>query len=189
MPSRQSPPASAPVDAGIDRRQAWLWLALGGFSVQGAVQAQALSEAALEAQAPDLPALGSVLRLPDIDLLDGTPFKATAGQPLLVYWWASTCPFCALQSPSMQALWQAQKSRGLNMLALAVDKTPKAAADYLKKHGYSFPAAWASPLWRRQFAKPKGLPVTLLADKQQKLVLAEKGQMFPEDVQDMAKLI
>ena len=42
---------------------------------------------------------------------------------------------------------------------------------------------------RRQFAKPKGLPITWLLDGQRQLVLAEKGQMFPEDVEAIGQLI
>lgn len=171
----------------ITRRQASLWLTLGGLG--SGVQAQTASEAALEARAPALPAIGSVLQVPDIALLDGTLFRAPGGQPLLVYWWASTCPFCALQSPSMQALWQSQRQRGLKMVALSVDKSAEEARAYLHKRGYTFPAAWASPQWRSQFPKPKGLPITLLLDGQRKVVLAEKGQMFAEDVEAIAQRI
>jgi peroxiredoxin len=178
----------------INRRQATWGLALGAMGTLGTLggwtpaQAQSVSEAELEARAPALPKLGSVLSVPDIARLDGSAFHAGSGQPLLLYWWASTCPFCALQSPSMQALWQAQQSRGLQMLALSIDKTPEEARAYLNKRGYTFPSAWASPAWRRQFPKPKGLPVTLLLDAQRKVVLAEKGQLFPEDVEAIGQM-
>ncbi len=175
-----------PDPTGITRRQASLWLTLGGLG--SGVQAQTASEAALEARAPALPAIGSVLQVPDIALLDGTAFRAPTQQPLLVYWWSSTCPFCALQSPSMQALWQSQRQRGLKMVALSIDKSAEDARAYLLKRGYTFPAAWASPQWRSQFPKPKGLPITLLLDGQRKVVLAEKGQMFAEDVEAIAQL-
>jgi hypothetical protein len=121
-------------------------------------------------------------------LLNGQNFQ-TERQPLLLYWWSSTCPFCALQSPSMQALWQSQKNRGLRMLALSIDKKPEDAQAYLQKRGYTFPVAWASPEWRKQFPKPKGLPITLLMDSQNKVLLAEKGQMFAEDVEAIARLL
>lgn len=163
--------------------------ALGGACSVG--WAQPISAAAEEAKAPPMPAVGSVLNVPQVTLLDGTlfdPARAQA-QPLLVYWWASTCPFCALQSPSMEKLWQSQKNRGLQMLALSVDKKPEDAAQYLKAKGYSFPSAWTSPTWRQSFPKPRGLPITLLRGRNGKLLLAEKGQMFAEDVGDMASLI
>ena len=153
--------------------------------------AQTQSAAALEAKAPPLPKLGSALKVPRITLLDGSVFDPAKaeGQPLLVYWWASTCPFCALQSPSMDKLWRSQKSRGLQMLALSIDVKPEPAIAYLKAKGYSFPAAWASPEWRSAFPKPQGLPVTLLRGRDGKLQLAEKGQLFAEDVDAIAGLI
>lgn len=156
-----------------------------------AAWAQPVSAAAEEAKAPPLPALGSELKLPRISLLDGSVFEPAQaeGRPLLVYWWSSTCPFCALQSPSMDQLWQSQKARGLQMVALSIDRQPKDAVAYLKKKGYSFPAAWASPDWRKAFPKPRGLPITLLRGRDGRLVLAEKGQMFAEDVEAIAGLV
>ncbi|MDO9253649.1 MAG: TlpA disulfide reductase family protein [Hydrogenophaga sp.] len=153
--------------------------------------AQPVSAAAEEAKAPPLPAIGSELNLPRITLLDGSVHEpaASAGKPLLVYWWSSTCPFCALQSPSMEKLWQSQKARGLQMVALSIDKKPEDATAYLQKKGYSFPAAWASPEWRKAFPKPRGLPITLLRGRDGRLVLAEKGQMFAEDVEAIAQML
>jgi peroxiredoxin len=161
--------------------------ALSGWS--GHSVAQNPTEAQLERQAPAMPELGTRLRMPRIDLLNGQSFDPaqTAGQPLLIYWWSSTCPFCALQSPSMQALWREHQAKGLRMVALSIDRQAEDARAYLAKRGYTFPAAWASPAWRQAFPKPKGLPITLLVGRDGRLVLAEKGQMFAEDVQAIAQ--
>lgn len=174
-------------------RRHWLLAASAVVGVsQGIVAyAQPVSAAAEEAKAPPLPALGSVLNVPRIALLDGgvfDPAKAQ-GKPLLVYWWSSTCPFCALQSPSMDKLWKSQQHRGLQMLALSIDKKSEDAAAYLKDKGYSFPAAWAGPEWRKAFPKPRGLPITLLRGRDDRLLLTERGQMFAEDVEAIAGLI
>ncbi len=183
-----------PGDASDAERRRWLLgaaaaaLAGGPWSV---ALAQPASAAAEEAKAPPLPPVGSTLNVPRLALLDGSVFEPAQaqGQPLLVYWWSSTCPFCALQSPSMDKLWQSQKARGLQMVALSIDKKPEDAAAYLKAKGYRFPAGWASPEWRKAFPKPRGLPITLLRGRDGKLLLAEKGQMFAEDVEAMAGLI
>lgn len=175
------------------RRQWLLGTAAAAWAATpwGTAIAQPASAAAEEAKAPPLPALGSEMKLPRLTMLDGSVFEPAGaeGQPLLVYWWSSTCPFCALQSPSMEKLWQSQKGRGLQMVALSIDKKPEDAVVYLKKKGYSFPAAWASPEWRKAFPKPRGLPITLLRGRDGKLLLAEKGQMFAEDVEAIAGLI
>jgi len=172
-----------------------LWLAGAVTVVLGSrwspAWAQPASAAAEEARAPALPALGSELVVPPIRLLDGALFDAAqqAGQSLLVYWWSSTCPFCALQSPSMEKLWQSQSGKGLQMLALSIDRKPDDASAYVRNKGYSFPVAWASPEWRKTFPKPRGLPITLLRGRDGRLLLAERGQMFAEDVEAVAQLL
>jgi hypothetical protein len=193
MPHIQ-PPVSSGFDGFSDpTRRQWLgWVAAGVVWAPALnATAQPVSAAAEEAKAPPLPALGSPLVVPAIELLAGGQHNpgAAVGQPLLVYWWSSTCPFCALQSPAMEVLWRSQRAKGMQMLALSIDKKPEDAVLYLAKKGYSFPAAWASPDWRKQYPKPKGLPITLLAGRDGRLVAAEKGQMFAEDVEALAKYI
>ena len=138
-----------------------------------------------------MPAVGTQLDLPRIGLLDGRVFDpaGNSGKPLLVYWWSSTCPFCALQSPSMEKLWLSQRGRGLQMVALSVDKKAQDAQTYLAQKGYTFPAGWTSAEWRKAFPKPKGLPITLLSGRDGRLLLAERGQMFAEDVEAIAQLL
>lgn len=147
------------------------------------------SAAAMEAAAPPLPALGTTLKLPKVGLFDGSVFapEKAAGQVVLVYWWASTCPFCAQQSPEMQKFWQQHKGRGLQMLALSVDRLPEHATAYLAKKGYTFPSCWVSTEVHQAFPKPRGLPVTLVIGRDGRVAQAERGQMFPEDVEQMAR--
>lgn len=150
--------------------------------------AQPASEAAAESAAPSMPNLGDKLQVPAIDLIGGGRFDPSqrAGKPLLIYWWASTCPFCALQSPHMQTLWREHADR-FDFLGLSIDRTAQAAQQYLQSRGYTFPSGWASRPWRAQFPKPRGLPITLVLDKQGMVLAAERGQMFPEDVSDLKR--
>ena len=140
---------------------------------------------------PPLPALGSALGVPAAPLLDGRRFEppAAEGQVLVLYWWASWCPFCAVVSPLMDQLWRTQAARGLQFLGLSIDKTPADAAAYLSKRGFVFPSAWVSPELSRALPKPKGLPVTLVRGRDGRVVMAEAGQLFPEDVAEIARLL
>jgi len=144
-----------------------------------------------------LPKLGSSLMLPDVKLLNGelwTPQKHPL-RALVVYWWASWCPFCAVQSPHIEALWRAQKGQGLGVLALSIDKQEAAASGYIKSKGYSFPAGMVTPEFAKMLPKPKGLPVVLVLKIDQakpregKLVFAEGGEMFPEDIEGLKKFL
>ena len=144
-----------------------------------------------ETKAPALPAVGSFLKLPEVPLLDGSVFSPAQaeGQVLVIYWWASYCPFCAQQSPEIQKLWTAWKDKGLKMLTLSFDSKPELAANYLRKSGFNFPAAWVSPDIQRVMPKPRGLPITLVRGRAGKLLQAERGQLFPEDVALLAQWI
>ena len=122
-----------------------------------------------------LPRLGSSLTLPDVTLLDGRLWRAAEMQSktLVVYWWASWCPFCAAQSPHIEALWRAQKANGLEVLALSIDRQAAAASSYL-------------------LPKPVGLPVVVVLKvkgQQGKVVFAESGEMFPEDIEGLKKYL
>ena len=165
-------------------------LALGASpELYAATPVPAVGTPASEAKALPLPAAGTPLKLPDVPLLDGSLFRAAQaeGQVLVLYWWASTCPFCALQSPEMEKLWRQHRSRGLQMLTLSIDKTPAEALAYLRKTGYTFPAGFVTPEIQRALPKPRGLPVTLVRGRDGRVLQAERGQMFPEDVEMLAQ--
>ncbi len=141
----------------------------GSAAVAAAWLAGPARSLANEASAPPLPAPGAPLRL------------------LVVYWWASWCPFCAQQSPHVQALWDAHRARGLQVLGLSIDRSADAARDYLAKKGYTFPSGLVTPEVQRVLPKPKGLPVTLVRGRDGRVLQAERGQLFPEDVEALAR--
>lgn len=173
------------------RRRQWLALTVGCACAwsTAAQTSTALTPAEQEARAPALPVPGTLLSLPRLTMLDGRRFDPGQHPPAVtvVYWWASTCPFCAEQSPEMQRLWLEQGPRGLQMLALSVDKQAQDARAYLLRKGYTFPAAWVSPQVHAALPKPKGLPVTLVLGRDGRVLQAEKGQLFAEDVAQLAR--
>jgi thiol-disulfide isomerase/thioredoxin len=172
--------------AGLTRRGM-----LYGTAAALAMPARAQQPAAEDDKAPPPPRLGTLQVLPDTTLLDGSRFRAADadGQLLLLYWWASWCPFCAQQTPAMNALWLAHRSRGLHMLALSIDRKAEDASAYLAKRGYRFPAALVTPAIARVLPKPKGLPVTVVRGRDGRVLAAEAGQLFPEDVEQFARFL
>ena len=160
--------------------------------IQSAALLLAASVAAVPAWSKDAEA-----PLPDIRLLDGRVWSPAAmqGKALVVYWWASWCPFCAVQSPHIEALWRARKSQGLEVLALSIDRLPAHANAYIKAKGYSFPTGMLTPQVAKMLPKPRGLPVVVVVQvngqdgRSGKVVFAEGGEMFPEDIEGLKKYI
>jgi thiol-disulfide isomerase/thioredoxin len=163
--------------------------ALAYASALGATALAPRIAAASEVNAPPLPAVGEVFAVPSIKRLDGTPFTADPNQVLVLYWWASTCPFCALQSPEMDKLYRAMAPKGMAFLGLSIDKTPQRAQDYLKLKGYVWPSAWVTPAFAQARPKPQGLPITVVRGANARVLQAERGQLFPEDVAEMARWV
>jgi thiol-disulfide isomerase/thioredoxin len=170
------------------------WIQTQGLALAGlAVPASAiwLPEAhAKEKDARPLPAKGeSLAGVKAAPLIGGGQFVADPAKVQVYYWWASWCPFCAQQSPHMESLWRAHKDAGLQMLAISIDKKSADALAYLKKKGYTFPATMMTPAIQKALPKPGGLPVTLVRGKDGRVVMAESGEIFPEDVEQIAKFL
>jgi hypothetical protein len=163
----------------------------------GPVRAQVAPDGAADSGAPNpaeqsrvpLPKVGDLLRLPEVPMLDGSTFRpANAdGRVLVVYWWASTCPFCAEQSPEMERLWRNQQARGLLMLGLSIDRKPDDARGYLHRKGYTWPSGFVTDEVNRALPKPFGLPITVVRGPGGRVLQAERGQLFPEDVEQLAR--
>ena len=139
-----------------------------------------------------LPAVGAPLALPDVPLFGGGMFHASEaqGHVVLIYWWASWCPFYAEQTPYIQKLWDTQRSRGMKMLGLSVDRRLEDARRYMALRGYTFPTGFNTPQIERVLPRPgKGLPVTCVRGKDGRVVMAEMGQLFPEDVEQIARFL
>lgn len=140
---------------------------------------------------PPLPRTGMRLALPEVTLFDGSTFRPeqAQGQVVVVYWWASWCPLCAVQSPLMDKLWRAQRGRGLRMLALSVDRRAEDATAYLAKRGLTFPAGWVTPAVAQVMPKPRGLPVTVVRGRDERVLQAEAGQMIADAIDDIATFL
>jgi thiol-disulfide isomerase/thioredoxin len=137
-----------------------------------------------------LPKKGDTLAgAPSALLIGGGRFVADPAKVQVYYWWASWCPFCAQQSPHMEKLWQAHKDGGLQMLAISIDKKQADARAYLQKKGYTFPATMLTPALDKVLPKPGGLPVTVVRGRDGRVLMAESGEIFPEDVEQIAQFI
>ena len=81
------------------------------------------------------------------------------------------------------------------MLALSIDKQRTAASASMRSKGYTFAAGLVTPDVAKMLPKLKGLPVVAVLEidkkkgREGKVVFAEGGEMFPEDIEGLKKYI
>ena len=161
------------------------------FAVAAGATARSLrAQSAVEGAAP-IPPIGTVVSLPDGVALDGAPLPAARwkGRVLVIELWASWCPFCMRQNPLLDALHRQQSARGLEVLALSIDKTPDDARKYLRQHGYVFHAAMFDARWRVALGQSRAIPFVWVIGRDGKLAHTEAREMFPEDIEGLARFL
>ncbi len=176
----------------VSARRRALILGAAGLGVGGGVWAQAPRQGSASGGGAPLPAIGQALALPDqVELLDGSTLRPLhdRSKVLVLYWWASWCPFCAIQSPMMDKLWRTRRDGGLQMLGLSIDKKREDAVAYLRAKGYAFASTLVTPQIETILPRAKGLPVTVVLGRDGKVVMAEAGQLFAEDIDEIARFL
>jgi len=133
--------------------------------------------------------IGDRVKWSDVTLLDGRTLPASAleGRVVVVELWASWCPFCALQNPRLQQLYDEQHGRGLEFLTFSIDRDPAKAREYIARHGYTFPAAMATRASEAWFGPREGLPELYVVDRDGRIVVKEVKEMLPEDLHALAR--
>lgn len=133
--------------------------------------------------------VGDTMALPATTLTDGTILKPDhwRNKVLIIERFATWCPFCKVQNPKLDKLLRANKAKGLEVLALSIDKNAAEVPKYMKAHGYTFNAAMMTPEWQRALGDIKGLPVIWVIGRDGKLKQVEVGELLDEDVTELTR--
>jgi peroxiredoxin len=87
------------------------------------------------------------------------------GKTVLLNFWATWCPPCKDELPTIEKLHQAMTHRGLVVLAVSVDTSPTKVKDYVKEHPMSFSVLHDATLSVSRSYKVFSLPMTFVIDK------------------------
>lgn len=87
------------------------------------------------------------------------------GKVVLVNYWATWCPYCLKEMPVIEEFWQAHRARGFEVLAVSVDDPPERVAQYMKEHGYAFPAAPMDPSVYAALGRADSIPTSFVIDR------------------------
>lgn len=99
-------------------------------------------------------------------------FEKVKGEVVLVNFWATWCPPCVAEMPSLQNLYNDYGDKVAFML-VAQDKTEKVAA-FIEKKGYDLPVYY-SMTEPPNVLTSKSIPTTYVINKEGKIIVAETG--------------
>lgn len=132
--------------------------------------------------APDfaLPNLnGKTVRLSD--------FRGKKG--VFINFWATWCPPCRLEMPTMEKVYQEYRSRGLEILAVSIDVGPKDAIEsFMRQLKLTFPVLLDPEMEVLRTYKFFALPASVLINKQGIIRFKEQGYRNWTDPESRKKL-
>lgn len=144
----------------------------------------------LPAQSAVAAEIGATPQWPRLRLLDGSVLEPDSwvGQPAVVVFWATWCPFCKRHNAHIDKLARSTANQRLRILGVALDKDEQAVRRYLTVNDYRFPVTLDGATLRTQLGLRSVIPMTCVFDRRGTLVQALPGEMLEEDVLDFAKL-
>ena len=99
------------------------------------------------------------------------------GKVVLLNFWATWCVPCRKEMPAIEALYRRYKDRGLEVLAVSLDKLSTTVVEaFVKEVGVTYRVA-LDPSWAtaRTYGV-RGLPATFLIDRAGNVVMRELGE-------------
>ncbi|MEW5940094.1 MAG: redoxin domain-containing protein [Chloroflexota bacterium] len=99
--------------------------------------------------------------------LDGNPVALTdyLGQTLLVNMWATWCPPCREEMPTLQAFYNDYSAQGFVLIGLNDGETEAQVREFVDRYGLAFPI-WLDPEYASETAfKTMNLPSSFVIDR------------------------
>ena len=117
---------------------------------------------------------------PDFTLVDkngkNVTLSSLRGKVVLLNFWATWCPPCRAEMPSMEKLYQSLRSR-TDFVMLAVDSQEplSTVTPFLEKYGYSFPILLDTTGEVGSMYSVTGIPTSYLIDAQGRVLAGKVG--------------
>ncbi len=115
--------------------------------------------------APETNHVSPDFTLPD---LDGNQINLSnyRGKVVLLNFWATWCPPCRLEMPTMEKAYQKYRHKGFEVLAVSVDAGPKSAVEhFLQELGLTFQVLLDPDMETLRTFRGFSLPTTFVIDR------------------------
>ncbi|WP_290792157.1 TlpA family protein disulfide reductase [Flavihumibacter sp. UBA7668] len=116
---------------------------------------------------------GSTSALPNFILLDvngkQVSLESFKGKKVFVNLWASWCPPCRAEMPSIQKLYEKTASQNVQFVLLALDNDFTTSLQFINKTGFTFPVYYPGAALPSLF-NVEGIPATFIFNEKGELV-------------------
>lgn len=131
-------------------------------------------------------------RAPDFALRDMTgknvTLSAFKGKVVLLNFWATWCPPCRAEMPSLNKLYQEKKSRGFEVIAISTDRSLSSVKDFLEKNKVSFPVLFDGDRTAAKVYRVFSMPTTFLIDRNGTIVEKFYGEYNWTEAETKSKI-
>ncbi|MDX4025154.1 protein disulfide oxidoreductase [Aliarcobacter skirrowii] len=111
------------------------------------------------------------LEIRSFELLDGTTYEIEKDKPLLIHFWATWCPICALEEQNIETI-----SKDYQVITIATQSgSSEEIKEYLEKNNLSFKVVNDNLATLSREFNIKAFPTTFIYDKNQNLKFSEVG--------------
>ncbi len=100
------------------------------------------------------------------------------GRPTLVVFWATWCPTCKRELPTLNPL----KDKGIQVVAIALNESVQAVQGYLEDHELDYPVLMTNQQVELDFGGIRFLPTAFLIDSKWEIVGKVFGKLSPSEV-------
>lgn len=96
------------------------------------------------------------------------------GKVILLNFWATWCPSCREEMPSLEGLWEKFRAKGVMVIAVAVDRRSEEVESFARRLGLTFPILLDADGTVRRDYEVIALPMTYIIGKDGKI----SGRIF-----------
>jgi len=134
---------------------------------------------------PKLTALPELAAAPPFELktAEGGSVRLSdfRGKPLIVNFWATWCPPCRAEMPSLQRAWEQFEEDGIGVVAINVGEDAETIGQFTDKTPVTFPLLLDEKSRTIEEWPVRGLPTTFVVDAEGRLAYVATGEREWDD--------
>ena len=125
-------------------------------------------------------------------LTNGNTFhlQQHVGKVVMINFWATWCPACRADYPVWQKVYERYRERGLEIVAVSIDRNEADLARFEQQHGYTIPILWRfDERERDSFPAIRKTPTTYFIAPDGTVALVQTGRTTEDQLADILEVL